>query len=410
MDSWILFFIIMGSSFLLPEITRRFHIPYVTALMVAGIIIGPRGMGIIEVDDTLRFLGEIGAVFLMFTAGLDVWLSSLKKIKTKIVTVSMLNGIMPFIIGYAITQYLGYGFYQSLVIGILFISSSVGIIIPTLKEVGLISKDLGKTILAAVVFEDVGSLLLLTLVLQKISPKSYLPLPIFITLVVLLLYVMIRILPRIEKYYLSLCPTCTGEDDVFERELRFVVMILVVTSILFEALGFHAIIAGFFLGLILSDIIKHRQVFHKIHTIGYGLFIPVFFLVIGMQTNINAILDSKSHFLVTFAIVSGLLASKVLSGVLAGFMTGFDAKDSIVMGVSSIPQLSTTIVTAFAAFTYHVIDEVLLGSVIVLSIVTSFLAPILVGIACHPKRRLVRKGLRRYERREYIDESDEFIA
>lgn len=390
MDYLIFFLIIVGAAFILPELAKKIHIPYVTSIILAGIIIGPYGFGLLDLGETALFLSSLGAIFLMFTAGLDVKLSYLRRIKGKVIVISILNGLIPFVVGYYIGYYFGYNTMTSFILGAMFISSSVAIVIPSLKEAKLADKDLGKTVISSTVFEDIGSLLFLAFVLQYSKPKTTIPIPIYAIIILTSLAILFVYLPRIEKSYIKQKEE-TQKEDVFERELRFIFVVLVITALFFEFLGMHAIIAGFLVGLILSDVIKHRLVFHKIYTISYGIFIPIFFLVVGMKTDIPLLVSMQKYTLITIAIISGLIISKFISGWLGGMLVGYSIRKSFIIGSSTIPQLSTTLVVALVAFEFGLLDEVLVTSIILLSIITTLLSPILIKIFHKTSEKQVAK-------------------
>ena len=127
MDYLLFFLIIIGAAFLLPELAKKIHLPYVTSIILAGIIIGPYGFKLFDLGDIASFLAFLGAIFLMFTAGLDVGLSSLRKIGKKAIIIALFNGIIPFATGYYIANYFGYNLITSLILGSIFVSSSIAI-------------------------------------------------------------------------------------------------------------------------------------------------------------------------------------------------------------------------------------------------------------------------------------------
>ena len=125
MDYLLFFLIIIGAAFLLPELAKKIHIPYVTSIILAGILIGPFGFKLLDLGDIASFLAFIGAIFLMFTAGLDVGLSSLRRIGKRSIIIALFNGIIPFVVGYYIAYYFGYDLITSLILGAIFVSSSI---------------------------------------------------------------------------------------------------------------------------------------------------------------------------------------------------------------------------------------------------------------------------------------------
>jgi len=381
MDYLLFFLIIIGAAFFLPELAKRIHIPYVTSIIIAGILIGPHGFKLLDLGEIASFLAFLGAIFLMFTAGLDVKLSSLRRIGKKSIIIALFNGIIPFITGYYIANFFGYDLITSLILGAIFVSSSIAIVIPSLKETKLADTDLGKIIISSTVFEDVTSLLILAFLLQHINPDPILPLVSYIPLVLISLVLLFFLLPRLQKFFIKQKKE-TQKEDVFEGELRFIIIVLIITALLFELLGIHAIIAGFFVGLFLSDAIKHRLVSEKIYTISYGIFIPIFFLVIGMKTNILTFLTIE-NMIITGTIVFGLILAKFISGFFGSWIAGNSKHESLIVASATIPQLSTTLVVALVAEQVGLFDNVLLTSIIILSIVTTLISPFLIKFFHH---------------------------
>lgn len=314
----------------------------------------------------------------MFTAGLDVKLSSLRRIGKRSIIIALFNGILPFLTGYYLAQFLGYNQTTSLILGAIFISSSVAIIIPTLKETKLAETDLGKTILSSTVFEDVCSLLLIAFLLQSLKPDAFLSLPIYIPIVIISLIALFFLLPRLQKLFIRQREEKTQKEDIFEGELRFIIIVLIVTALLFELLGVHAIIAGFFVGLFLSDAIKGRLVFEKIYTISYGIFIPIFFLVVGMNTDFTQFIKVQQHILTAGMIVGALILSKFISGFIGSLLARYSVRESLIVASSTIPQLSTTLVVALVAFEFGFFDHVLVSSIVILSIITTLISPFMI--------------------------------
>ena len=278
MDYLISFLVLMLAGLFLSDMFRRLHLPYVIALIIAGVIIGPYGLDILEVNGPIEFLGSIGLVFLMFMAGLEIRWKGIDKVKRNAAKVSILNGLIPFVVGFFIANYFGYDFIASLLLGTIFISSSIAVVIPSLEANKLFESKLGKSIVAATMFEDIFSLILLSFVLQIINPMTTLPLPIFYILFFSAVIGIRIAVPELRKMF---CPEC--KKDVFEEQVMFIFAVLLGTVVIFELLGIHSIIAGFFTGLVLSQSMRRNEiVVKKLHALSYGLFIPAFFIIIGV--------------------------------------------------------------------------------------------------------------------------------
>jgi len=366
------FFLILLATVLFAAAFRKFHLPWVLALITAGVVIGPYGLHQAEVTPTLTFLSQIGLIFLMFMAGLETKFDSFKKLKYDIGWLSALNSIIPFAAGVTLGYLFDLSLTASLLIGIIFMSSSIAVIIPTLESLNLSKTKLGKSIVASTIIEDVMSLVLLSILLQSVNPVTALPLPSFYFILALIMIGFAYGLPKIR----AMIPHHRDEKDLFESEVRVVFALLIGVVVTFELLGLHPIIAGFFAGLVLSSSIKSEVLIEKLRTISYGIFIPVFFVVIGMETNIGVFTESGSVLLLVTAVVGVSIATKFFSGWLGGKIIGFNHKDSAIIGLATIPQLSTTLAVVFTAVETGLLGEELITAMVILSIVTTLVAPI----------------------------------
>lgn len=375
MTQFLTFFIIIAASLFFSVIFRKLHLPWVTALIASGVLIGPHVLGIFEPTGTYEFLADIGLVFLMFMAGLETKLSTLKKIGGKVSKIALTNSIIPFLVGLVVAFAFGYEIKGALLLGIVFISSSVAVIVPILEGRGLITTSLGKTIVGTAVVQDIGSLVLLSILLQTTATTTSLPLPLFYILFVIAMIVLRLMYPRLKAMMSSL----SEENDPFEREVRIVFFLLIGTVIVFELLGLHPIVAGFFAGLILSESLESRIFHEKLHSISYGLFIPIFFVVIGAQTDITVLWSTNGGLMLTAAVVFGSLLATYYSGFLGSIWAGFSKSESALIGGSMVPQLSTTLAASFAGLSLGIINDTLATSIVILSIVSTLVGTLLIS-------------------------------
>lgn len=366
------FFLILLATVLFAAAFREFHLPWVLALITAGIVVGPFGFELATVTPTLSFLSQIGLIFLMFMAGLETKLESFKRLKHDIGWLSALNSLIPLCAGIGLGYLFGFSLAASLLIGIIFMSSSIAVIIPTLEAFGLAETKLGKSIVASTIIEDVMSLIFLSILLQSVNPVTALPLPSFYFIVTLIMIGFAYALPRIR----ALIPVHRDEKDLFESEVRIVFALMIGVVVTFELLGLHPIIAGFFAGLVLSESIKSNLLIDKLRTMSYGVFIPVFFVVVGMETDITVFGQSSAVIGLVFAVVITSIVTKFVSGWIGGRIIGFDAKQSSIIGLSTIPQLSTTLAVVYTAVETKLLPPELITAMVILSITTTLVAPL----------------------------------
>jgi len=162
----------------------------------------------------------------------------------------------------------------------------------------------------------------------------------------------------------------------YEDELRFVMVILIAVLLYFSALGVHPILAAFLVGILLADQVTSEEIFSKIHTLSYGLFVPIFFFVVGMEMDITIFtrFDFKNVLILT--VITGLIASKFISGFIAGKIVRLSSEDSTLFGTVSATQLTTTLAAAYAATTAGIFDETLVTAIVTLTITTNIAVPI----------------------------------
>jgi len=377
MENFLPFFLVLFAGIFFSMFFRRLHLPWVVVLILGGIIIGPHALGIFEPNPTIEFIGQIGLVFLMFMAGMETKLAIFREFKGGIFGLALINATIPFLVGIGIGFLFGYGWIIALLLGIIFVSSSIAVVIPSLEANNLLATRLGKSVVAITIIQDIASLVMLSILLQIINPVTVLPLPLFYILLFVSLVALRWILPKLQRFFSS---AVQGTKDLFQQELRVIFAILIGTVISFEVLGLHPIIAGFFAGLVLSGSIKSEILKEKLHTISYGLFIPTFFIIIGTKTNLGIFLESNSAALLIAAVVLGSLLSKFVSGWIGGRIIGFTSSQSLLIGASTIPQLSTTLAVVFAAAALGLLSQELVAAMVILSTVTTFLGPLLMQV------------------------------
>lgn len=374
------FFVVLLTALIFSRIFRKIQLPWVIALILGGIVVGPSGLGIVVPDTTLEFIKNMGLVFLMFMAGMETRFSGMKSVWKESLVISAFTGMIPFFVGVVMGIVLGYGISVSIMIGIVFISSSIAVATPYLQEKGLFHTRLGKTIISAIVIQDIVSLLFLAIALQYLFFISPLPLPAFIIILLTVLSAVVIVKWLIPRLKLILSRTRDGEKDAFERDVRIVFSVLIGAVLISEALGLHSIIGAFFAGIIISEAADHPFLKEKIHVLAYGIFIPVFFVILGAQTEIGLIFDTGDHLLPMIAIISASMISKFASGWISGRLMGFTSAQSGFIGTNSIPQLSTTLAVVVVGQTLGVLSSELVTILVFLSIITTFSGPFIANI------------------------------
>ena len=368
---------VLTLGMVLPELLKKFRLPFITLIIIAGAIFGPNFLGYVQANEIVSFFGFLGMAFLMLMAGLETDLSIIRKSKFKIVVMALLNGFIPLLVGFSIMLFFGYSIETSILIGIISISSSVALIFPSLKEIKALGTGTIHLIMAAVVITDVVSLIGVGIIFQSSSPITELPLYIYFPVLLISIAVLFILVPKVSNYILE---KEFGGNKRYEERLRFVIIILIAVLIYFSLLGVHPILAAFLAGLSLSKVVmkeKTKIVHTKIHTLGYGLFVPVFFFIVGMELDLTVLFTFSSMSLIMPALIIGSIFAKFGSGLLAGKLVGLSKKATLVFGSISITQLTTTLAVTYAAAALGLLDSLLVSTIIILALITTFVGPML---------------------------------
>lgn len=370
----LLFILFIG--LIVPELFKKLRIPYITILILFGAFLGPNGLNYVQPNSIIDFFGFLGVAFLLLMAGLEVKLGHLQNLQSRIYILAAANGFIPCLVGVAIVKLFGYSWIPAIVIGIVFFSSSFAIIVPILKSAGLFKKNTGQMIISAVMLEDIFSLFLLAIILQSFEPITRFPLLVYFGILIMSVIILKMFLPEFAAYFLR---KYRHRKDEHETQLRFIIVLLIGVLLYFSALGVHHITAAFIVGILLADVLTSSELFNKLHTIAYGLFVPVFFFLVGMKTDFGVFVHFSIKDFLLISLVAGLIGSKLLSGYFAGRLVRFSRKYSLVFGIASTAQLTTTLAVTYAASSMGLIDSVLTTIIIIISVITTILAPLVLN-------------------------------
>lgn len=373
------FFVVILTALVFSQAFRKLHVPWIIALILGGMAMGPFGFGIIVPDTTLEFIKNMGLVFLMFMAGMETRFSGMRSVWKESTVIGTITGAVPFLAGLGTALLLGYGMSAAILVGIIFISTSIAVATPYLQEKGLFHTRLGKTIISSIIIQDIASLMILAVVLQYLFRVSPLPFPAFVIIFLVALSGVIIVKWLVPRLRVMLSGIHERGKDIFERDVRIILAILVGAVIVSEALGLHSIIGAFFAGIVVSEATRHPFLKEKIHVLAYGFFVPVFFVILGAQIDIRAF-DRVDHLIPMIAVIGASMASKFVSGWFAGRLMGFTTAQSRFMGSNSIPQLSTTLAVVVVGQTLGILEPGLVAILVFLSIVTTFIGPFLSNI------------------------------
>jgi len=294
------------------------RIPAVVLEIVAGIVIGPSGLGWVTIDAAVEVLAVIGLAFLLFLAGLEV---DFDRLRGRTLRVAAAGFAASFVVALAVAAALGAsGLVSSpLLIAIVLVSTSLGVVVPVLKDSGEIGSNFGQLVIAAASIADFGAIILLTLFFSG-DPSTGTT-----TKVVLLggfaaLVAMLAVALRGAERSMRISDVLRRlQDTTAQIRVRGAVVLLVGFAALAEGFGLETILGAFAAGAVLSLVdrdegLSHPEFRRKLEAVGFGVFIPVFFVTSGLRFDLDALFASADTvarvplFLVALLLVRGLPA------------------------------------------------------------------------------------------------------
>ena len=334
--------IVVAVAFVAPLLLGFFpsvKLPSVVLEIIAGIVIGPSVLGIVEIDDAISVVALLGLAFLLFLAGLEIDFS---KLRGQVLRLT----VMGFAISFGIALVLALGLKAAglietpLLIAIILCATSLGVLIPVLKDAGEISSTFGQLIVAAGTIADFGAVILLSIFFSgKGGVGSTL---LLIGSLVLLAVVVFISVKTAERSSLLRQDLVRLQDTTAQIRVRGAVVLLVGFAAIANSLGLESILGAFMAGAILSLLDKDEAMTHpefrrKLEAIGFGIFIPVFFVASGVKYDLTALTSSASNVLMVPIFLAALMAARGLPALL--YRRVLDARHTLIAGLMQATSL-----------------------------------------------------------------------
>lgn len=295
------------------------RLPAVVLEIVAGIAVGPSGLGWVEVDAAIEALSLIGLAFLLLLAGLEVEFHRLRGRPLRI-------ALAGFAVSFELAAGWAYGLDAAgladgpFLVAVILVATSLGIVIPVLKDTGRIGSPFGQLVIAGASIADFGAILLLSLFFSRESTSTGAKVVLIGGFAALAAAVTLAVLGlersmRLSDVLLRL------QDTTAQIRVRGAFLLLVAFAALAEGLGLEVILGAFAAGAILKVVDRDEMMTHaafrtKLDAVGYGVFIPVFFVASGLRFDLGALTESASSLARVPLFVAALLVVRGLPALL----------------------------------------------------------------------------------------------
>ena len=367
------FTILLAVILTVPPIFERLRLPGLVGLLVAGVILGPSGIKLLSSEDQIMNLfTDIGKIYLMFVAGLEIDLAEFRKTKERSLGFGLATFALPLIGGIVVGRLFGFGWNSSVLIGSLLASHTL-LGFPIVNRLGVVTNEAVTVTIGATIFTDIAALLVLAICVS-IHAGEFSIASLATQLITLGLYsaTILFGLDWAGKEYFRR----TGDEE--SNQFLFVLLAVFMASVGAQLINVDKIVGAFLAGLAVNDVVGRGPVEEKIEFVGSTLFIPFFFVGMGLLLDVQAFVESLTTNLgLTLGIVVALVIGKFLAAAIAKFLYRYSWNQTLTMWSLSMPQVAATLAAALASFSVGFISESVFNGVIVLMLVTSILGPLM---------------------------------
>jgi Kef-type K+ transport system membrane component KefB len=359
---------IFVSAKVVGEVFERVKLPSVLGEILAGTALGPFALGWIHPSDTINSVAEIGAIFVLFSAGLETSLQDLIRVGRKAVLVAVAGVVVPFVLGFGYMKWLGDATSEAIFVGAAMVATSVGITARVLGDLRVMATRTAKIILGAAVFDDILGMVLLAVVagLASGGGLEWLHLGVLVIEAAAFALFMIFVAPRIVR---RIQP---GMDRLSTQHAPLLVALALCLflSWLSAQIGMAAIIGAFFAGLMFADYAPQWNLLPRVGGITEFL-APFFFFTIGSRLNVHLFTGNVLYAAIVISFLA--IVSKVMGCGLPLWREG--RLSALQVGVGMMPRGEVALIVALVGLRSQIVLPSTYAIVVFMTAVTTILAP-----------------------------------
>ena len=352
-----------------PLLFERVRVPGVIGLIVAGAIIGPNALRLLDRGPTIILLGTVGLLYLMFMIGLELDLHEFRRYRNRSLVFGSLSFLIPQVIGTGFGLIYGYGVYSALLLGAVFASHTV-LAYPIASRLGIVKNLAVTTTLGGTILTEI--LALLVLAIAAAGAGGSIGWEFWLSLLVSLSVYVAGVLwgvPRLARWFFR----NVRSEPTFE--FVFVLTVLFGVAYLAHAAHVEPIIGALLAGLALNRLIPASgPLMNRIHFVGTALFIPFFLLSVGMLVDLRA-LSTLDAWLFASGLAAAVIASKWAASWVTERVFGYTSAEGWVVFGLSVPHAAGTLAIMLVGFGAGLFDQSEVNGVVLTILVTCLVGP-----------------------------------
>jgi Kef-type K+ transport system membrane component KefB len=375
-DPVLIFGIAMLIFLIAPLVLKRYRLPGILGIILIGAAIGPNGAHLLERDETIQLLGEVGLIYLMFVAGLEININQFIEYKDRSVAFGLLSFVIPQAVGTVVGIYvLDLTFAAASLFAAIF-SSHTLLAYPVVNRLGIANNEAMTATIGGTILTDTLALLVLAVVIAAaggaLDAAFWLQLGVGLTVFFVGVWVLV---PRLGRWFFR------NHSDESYFEFLFVMAVLFVCAFLAELVGVEHIIGAFLAGLALNRLVPETgTLMNRIEFVGNALFIPFFLLSVGMLVDVSVVLGGTETLVIAGSLIGMVFTTKYAAAWVTGRVYGYDRNEVLGMFGLSVGQAAAALAIVQIGFEAGIpgFDQGMVNAVVLMILAVSLISPAVV--------------------------------
>ena len=357
-------------------VSRKLKQPAVLGQIVAGLLLGPSVLALIETTEALKHMAEIGVILLMFIAGLETDIDDLKASSKSSAFIALGGVVVPLALGILAIMLVKpqANINEGLFLGVILTATSISITVQALRELRQLKTRQGVGILGAAIIDDVVGIIILTLVISMVSPFQGENILWVLGKIIIFFVFSVGLGIIFSKLLTKYSEIVIRDNRVLTAALIFCFLLAFAA----EELGVAAIIGAYFTGVVFSTTPHRNRVSHEIQRIAYSLFTPIFFINIGLSVKIGNFMEVLG---LSIAVILAAILGKVIGCGIGAKISKLSNREALQISIGMIPRAEVALIITNLGLKLGIIGKDVFTAIILMVLVSTIITPPLLKLS-----------------------------
>lgn len=370
--TWI-FFLVLCIILFAPILLNRLHIPHIVGMLLAGVLIGPHGLDLLQRDSSFEIFGNVGLLYIMFLAGVEIDLADFNKNKEKSAVFGLTTFLFPFIIGALLCHYCLYMEWEGALLVASMFSSHTLVSYAIVSRYGLSHNRSVNMAVGGTIITDTLSLIVLAVVSQLVhghhNPYFWIMMAVG---VLIFITGVIYFFPRIARFFFR-----TFSDPV--QQFIFVMAMMFLAAIGAHGVGLEGLLGAFFAGIVLNRLIPTGSpLMGRIEFVGNAIFIPYFLIGVGMLIDMSVFIKGLDAIMVAVVMVVGGTLGKYIAAWIPQKVYKLHWEEGLMLFGLSEAHAAGTLAVVMVGYDLGLFNETVLNATLVFILMTCIISSLFV--------------------------------